>query len=454
MKKIYLLWGLTCLLFSACEGLIEVDAPNNQIGTAQVFEDVKTANAALGSLYAGLRDQSFVSGNLYGTGASLGSYADDLVCYYNDQNGLMDIYNNLQQQTNTNIKAMWTTAYSQIYTANSIVYGAEHSTSLSDANKNRIRGEALLARSLVYFYLQQLFGDIPYTTSLDYQYNRALTKTSASALLAQLEADLKESATLLQDSYRDTERIYPNRKAAQLLLARLYLTEQKYGQAEQLADSILQSPLYIFQSDINEVFHKAGKHILWQLKPQNSGDPAKEASFYYFTNAAPNNVYTLSDDLVNSFSDNDLRKQAWMGKTTFNGNSWYRPYKYKNLSGNTNEYSVLLRLEEAYFIKAEALAKQNRIGEALPYLNATRERAGLDAFTSLSETDFFNELLAEKRREFFAEFGQRFLDLKRFGRLGDLSTTKPNWESYKAVWPLPQSELLLNSNLYPQNSGY
>lgn len=453
MRKIYTLFCLGLLFPAACDELVETDYPANQIGTIQVFEDTQTANAALGGLYAGLRDRSVLSGNNYGTGTLLASYTDELDYYSNDQNGYMDIYHNQLQETNTVIASIWKTAYQHIYYANSIIYGTEHSTVLTDKDKGRIKGEALLVRSLLYFYLQQLFDDIPYTTSLDYEYNRRLSKTEAVALPEQLEVDLAEAIALSTDEYRDSERIYPNRKVAQLLLARIYLLRGEWSLAEQMAGTVLQSPLYQFQPDINAVFHKSGSHILWQLKPPNTGNSTQEASFYYFSNAAPN-AYALTQDLVNAFADEDLRKQAWMAEVTFNGNTWYRPYKYKNRSNNTNEYSVVFRLEEVYFIMAEALARQNRFDEALPYLNATRERAGLTAFTSLSGDDFIRELLAEKRREFFTEYGHRFSDLKRWGRLNSLSAVKPNWESYKSRWPLPQSELLLNPNLKPQNPGY
>ncbi|HHV84887.1 MAG TPA: RagB/SusD family nutrient uptake outer membrane protein [Petrimonas sp.] len=455
-KNIYLFFLLGMLFLTACENLVEVGYPTNQLGTVQVFEDVQTANAALASLYAKLRDNSVLSGGSYvGAGPMLGFYTDELDLYRagGESQDPLDIYLIQQQATNTIVKNIWTASYQQIYYANSIIYGAEQSTALSDTDKNRIRGEAILIRSLVYFYLQQLFDDIPYTISLDYEYNRTIGKTDAAALLEQLAFDVTEAAGLLEDDYRDAERIYPNRKVAQLVLAKIYLTERNYKQAEQMARAILQSSLYEFEEDINEVFHKSGKHILWQIRPQISGDATKEASFYYFINAAPR-VCALSQNLVNAFADDDLRKQEWMAQVTFNGNSWYRAYKYKNISNNTNEYSIACRLEEAYFIMAEALVKQNRFDEALPYLNVTRERAGLTAFSSLSGEAFTDELLAEKRREFFTEFGHRFLDLKRWGRLNELKTLKPNWEDYKHVWPLPQSELLLNPNLNPQNKGY
>jgi starch-binding outer membrane protein, SusD/RagB family len=455
MRKLYILLSLSLLVISSCNSLVDVDYPTDQIGTSTVFNDVKTADAALAGLYADLRDKSFISGGIYdGAGVLLASYSDDLDCYLNDQNGVMDIYQNQQLETNTDIANIWRNAYTEIYYANSIIYGADKSTSLSDADKNRIKGEAILIRSLIYFYLQQVFGDIPYTTSLDYEYNSTIHKTEREAVLTLLEVDLKQASLLLQDDYRSTERIYPNRKVAQLLLARTYLIQGKWSAAEKMADTILQSPLYQFQTDINEVFHYSGNHILWQLKPENSGDATLEESFYYFADATPY-AYALTSDLVNSFASNDLRKQAWMTEVTYNGEKWYRPYKYKNMSGtNFNEYSIVFRLEEVYFIMAEALGEQNRFDEALPYLNATRERAGLTAAYSLTGEDFFDELLKEKRREFFCESGHRFLDLKRLGKLGELSTLKPNWEDFKEVWPLPYSEMLLNSNLKPQNSGY
>ena len=453
MKTIFLFFCMVALL--SCENLVEVDDPSNQLGTPQVFENIQTANAAMAGLYADLRDQSLISGaGYYSLSTLAASYADELVCYNNDQNGVMDIYLNQQQETNTKITNLWNTTYTQIYYANSIINGAGLSTSLSADEKNRLMGEALLVRSLLYFYLQQFFGDIPYTTSIDYEYNRNLSKTEPAVLLEQLEYDLKEAISLLDDNYRDAQRIYPNRKVAELVLAKVYLTGQKYQLAEQLALGIVQSSLYSFQSDLNEVFHNTGSHILWQMSPQNSGDATTEASFYYFSGAAPY-AYALSEDLVSSFTDDDLRKQYWMTTVSYNGDSWYRPYKYKNLSGeNTNEYSVVFRLEEVYFILAEALAKQNRLAEALPYLNATRERAGLAPLSDLSAEDFETELLAEKRREFFTELGHRFLDLKRLGRLDELKTVKPNWDNTRALWPLPQNELLLNANLYPQNPGY
>ncbi|MCX8525897.1 RagB/SusD family nutrient uptake outer membrane protein [Chryseobacterium formosus] len=218
--------------------------------------------------------------------------------------------------------------------------------------------------------------------------------------------------------------------------------------------AIVQSPLYQFQNDITKVFTKTGTHILWQLKPKNNADAVKEASLYYFANAAPLYV-ALSPSLVSSLAAVDLRKQNWTAPVTVGANTWYRAEKYKARSNNSTEYSIIFRLEEAYLLLAESLARQNRIADALPYINPIRQRAAQPLLSaSISQQVLLNEIVSESRKEFFTEMGHRFLTLKRFGLLSNLMQTKPNWKDHHRLWPVPQKDILLNSNLNPQNPGY
>ncbi|MCJ7935968.1 MAG: RagB/SusD family nutrient uptake outer membrane protein [Chryseobacterium sp.] len=451
-KLLYIIIGLLLLTaILSCEKLVEVEIPNNQITTAQVFENVQTANAALAGVYAAIWDDSPIAGSSRGTGALLGTYTDDLQCYSPSiVNGAFDIYLNQQIDTNTSVYAIWSSAYQRIYMVNAIIEGTENSTALSSEDKDRIKGEALLLRSIMYFYLQEIFGSIPYPVTTNYQFNQTLPKTSSSEVLDHIENDLKDAEILLKDEYRNTERIFPNRKVAQLILAKIYLVQHRWGDAETLLKTVVQYPLYQFENDITKVFNKSGSHIMWQLKPTNTGDATKEAILYYFTASAPAN-YSLSQDLMAVFSNGDLRKQNWTTAVTFGGNTWYRAFKYKNRTNNNTEYSIVFRLEEAYLLLAEALGQQNKVAEALPYINATRQRAGLSLFTnSISQQTFLNEILLENRKEFFTEMGHRFLDLKRFGRLNILTPVKPIWKDYHQLWPLPQRSFCLTQILIPK----
>lgn len=462
MNKIYikLKYGILFALLSqlfllSCEQLVEVEIPNNQISAELVFEDVQTANAALAGLYAGLFDDSPLSGGLRGSGALLGIYTDDLESFATSVvNSEYDLYKNQQIDDNSAVFSYWAAAYQKVYVANSILMGVEQSSAISSQDKLRLRGEALFVRSVLFFYLQQTFGDIPYPLTTNFETNRSIGRTPSAEVLNKLVSDLSESSQLLTDTYRETERIVPNRKVAELMLAKVYLLQNKYSDAEILLKGIINNSLYIFENDLSKVFAKSGKHILWQLKPKNAVDPTKEATLYYFINAAPS-VYALSNDLMNSFSAGDLRKNQWTTAVTFNQNTRFRSSKYKNISNNSTEYSIVLRLEEVNLLLAETLAQQNKIAEAIPIVNKTRSRAGLSMLTStLSKEDLLTEIALENRKEFFAEMGHRFFDLKRMSRLQILQPLKSNWKVYHQFWPIPQKELLLNKNLNPQNAGY
>ncbi|MDR2270442.1 MAG: RagB/SusD family nutrient uptake outer membrane protein [Sphingobacterium sp.] len=453
MKKInFIILMMVVITAASCDRLLDVKTPDNQIDQSKVFEDVQTANAALAAHYADLMKSSPIAGGDLET--YLSSYTDELRDYTTIASDSRDIFLNLHTDTNSVMLNTWATAYKHIYTANAILEGISGSHGITASDKNWFRGQALLTRSIMFFYLNQLYGDIPYPESTDYKVNNVIAKTPSITVLANLEHDLLEVSSLLQNDYKDPERIYPNRSVAKLLLAKVYMAEQNWNKAEILLKEITQNPLYQIESDITKVFTKSGKEVLWQLKPNNNTS-LRQATSFYFTNSPPYS-YALSESLINTFQDNDLRKQNWIGRVDFGGVSYYRVEKYKNRNNtNTNEYSIVFRLEEAYLLLSETLTEQNKINEALPYVNAIRLRAQLAPLNlPISKDLLIQEILLEDKREFFVEMGHRFLDLKRAGKLNTLLTNKPNWKDFHQLWPVPQKEILLNANLKPQNTGY
>ena len=119
------------------------------------------------------------------------------------------------------------------------------------------------------------------------------------------------------------------------------------------------------------------------------------------------------------------------------------------------EYSIVFRLSEQYLIRAEARAKQGDILNGKSDLDMIRNLAGLGNITAVTQQDLLDAILRERRVEFFTEHGHRFFDLKRANQLDTvLSVTKPGWNSFEALFPIPATELSLNPNLAPQNPGY
>lgn len=123
---------------------------------------------------------------------------------------------------------------------------------------------------------------------------------------------------------------------------------------------------------------------------------------------------------------------------------------------------MLMRLPEAYYIYAEAEAREAGSEVTLPegtrLINEVRKRANN---TNLLSSYTLDELLDERAREFYFE-GLRRTDLIRYGYFGNSNYTW-QWKggvkeggkfpSYFNIFPIPQTELGTNHNL-KQNPGY
>lgn len=457
LNKIIQYTFYTFIVFNlySCENSIEIDLPDDQINSEDVFKDINTTKSALASIYINVRQNSIVAGDSNGLGVLLGFYTDELVSLSQpNSNNTFDFYNNSLQAANTNIKSVWNLNYNHIYTINAFIEGVTGSKMLTLEEKNLLLGEAYFIRSMYYQYLTQIFGNIPYITTTNYRTNSKVQKKSTDEILAYIQEDLKQSIDLLPLEYSNTDRIYPNKVAAKMLLAKNYLLQKKYDLAQELASQIVNNSSYKLEFDLSKTFKKNSKSTIWQLTNSITGSSTLEATTYLFKDK-PSNLY-VNEALLNAFDSKDQRLNHWLKKQQQGEQIWYHPFKYKNSNGsNSDEYSIVFRIEEAYFVLIESLIYQNKIDQAVTYLNIVRQKSGLiDLPLNLSKQQTIDELLLESQREFFCEQGHRFLDLKRNNKLSLLSIHKPNWKLQQQLWPLPENEILLNNNLLPQNDGY
>ena len=458
MKNLYTIKkGIGLLMISlcltSCEDLVQIDLPDNQLNTPAVFSDKHTINAALSNLYSNLRGTPLFRGGNQALGADMSKYTDELDSFAQEDL----FYRNIPNSIASDVTQYWSRSYTDIYHINAFIEGLQASTVIEGSEKKVLLGEAYFLRGLYYHYLTQLFGDIPYVTTTDYKINSRIGKTAYLDVLDLVEKDLKIALESMNNAYRHQDRIYPNKAVVELLLAKNYLLQKRFDLAESYTQNVIDNPLYALETDLNKVFKKSASSTLWQMSPNILGaifSQTLEATSYIFSTLPPTNV-ALSNVLLNSLEPQDLRLQSWTKEVTNGTESYFHAYKYKNASNNTDEFSIVFRLEEAYFIKAEALAYQEKVSDAVNVLNEIRTRRGLIGLpTTLNKADFITELLREYQREFFTEGGHRFLDLKRNNRLQDLELVKSNWEAKHALLPIPESELLMNENLKPQNYGY
>lgn len=459
LGALLLLFVLLFLYFFAagCDSFTEVDLPASQLTSESVFNDKATANAAMTDIYTKIRDNGLLTGSISGLSSQLGLYSDELDYYGPPSSGPANFYANSLQASGDESAELWNSTYSQIYAANAVIEGVSQSTMLAQEDKNQLLGEALFVRALLHFYLVNIYGDVPYILTTDYEQNRVARRLPEAQVNLLIKSDLEQAIALLPEAYIGTERVRPNKWTASALLARLNLYMHVWDEASNVASSVInQSDLYAWSTTIDGVFRNDSMSTIWQLMPGNSGDNTHEAETFVFV-AGPPPASAISDNLFSAFDAADLRKSHWIGTVTDGVDVWYFPNKYKE-SGNTGssvEYSIVFRLAEQYLIRAESRAHQGELIGAKEDLNMVRNLAGLPNTDAVSAADIITAVLQERQLELFTEFGHRFFDLKRTGQLDAvLSAVKPQWDTTDLLLPIPESELLLNPNLAPQNAGY
>ena len=442
------LFALGC---SSCKQFVEVPAPVDQLNANDVFTDDKTATSAVVGIYSDMESSSAISTYLT---LLQGMSADELNYTSGDQDFLQFLHNSYlpDNQYSANVWAI----YSTIYKANVCIQGIINSTALTPATKDQLLGEALFSRAFCYFYLVNLFGDVPLVISTDYRKNDTLSRTPSAAVYARITLDLTEAQTLLTAGYPSDNRVRPNLWTATALLSRVYLYNNDYANAEAQASAVINAGLYTF-SALGSVFLLNSNETIWQLMPVNPLFNTQEATIFIPGDTTLVPTFPLTNDLINAFQSGDQRISAWTGTTTIAGQVFYYPAKYRNPGGSSvTEYHIVFRLAEQYLIRAEARMQEGNMAGAIEDLNTIRSRAGLTALPpSLTPDQTAAAVRQERRIELFAEFGHRWLDLKRTSMVDPVlqALKASTWQSRAALWPVPQDQIILNPSLI-QNKGY
>lgn len=467
----YLACSLILVYLASCKKLIEIPPPSNSITTSQVFADSADAAAAISGIYSKI--QYGYPGLSFCNGAETvicGLSSDELISFYSDN--YLEFYSNTLEPTENNLNFyFWQQPYNYIYQVNACIESLQGSSSLPQSVKNQFIGEAKFFRGLFYFYLINLFGDVPYVTSTNWKQTDTTARTDKLVIYEKIIGDLKSAQNLLRDDYSFSggERTRVNKLVATAFLARVYLYLQDWKNAELQADTIINNDLFSLLPDLNSVFlANSNESILqWQLNTAYSPyNCTQEGLRILPSDSTLPPSYYVSSQLLNSFEPGDQREVMWLNQSNYNGSTYVYPYKYKMgqsqlmVNGNPTEYYTVLRLAEQYLIRAEARTEQGNVTGAASDLNTIRNRAGLANTTAVTEADLLTAISHERQVELFAEWGHRWLDLKRLGQVNavmSIVTPQKNtgsiWQSYQQLYPIPSSQLSLNPFLI-QNPGY
>jgi len=460
MKKNILYTFLILLQFSCAKEFTEL-APisdrsiQSAYKTATDFEvavngtyDALQLSGTYGKYYLVLNEMR--SDNVYNGGGSGGiaSTLEDI-----------DLFKEIA--TATELSTSWADSYKGIARCNIILDKIDQST-VTDALKKRYKGEALYIRSLLYYNLAVIFGNIPmqltYATAVD------LTQVPASQIYDQIIKDLIIAEPLLPAKYTlatDVGRVTTG--AVTTLLGKVYLTKGDKANAAIALNKVVSSKSYSLVADYAKLWGAAnenGAESIFEIQFKTGGQGEGSGYLEYFAAVlgrsggagGGNASMPVTPDMLAAYTSGDLRYTKSIYK---NNKLPDTTYVTKYLSTQTTSFDgdnnwVVSRYADVLLMLAEAVGEGT---EGYGYINQVRARAGLAAISAATPGTYTEKLLAERRVEFAFE-NQRWQDLLRLGaaktvmaKFLSIPTT-----SVRLVYPIPQKEIDVSNGKIVQNT--
>lgn len=472
MKKNFLKYILISGLFftAACsEDFLEPDSRENvdEEHSDDVFEPVMLVNGVYGMLtdwnyaFAWLGVTEIISDNADKGSAPTDGGTDKL------------ILDNLEHTSATpSGSSMWQHFYKTIGRASvSIKYTEEYGLT-DEAYKNRLIGEAKFLRALNYFWLVRMFGDCP-IQELDNPESWTVRAPKAE-VYALIEQDLLDAIASLPNKvdYAPADLGRATKGAAQGLLAKVYLYQEKWQQAYDMAGTVMTSGGYGLEPDYATIWRASTENGIESLfEVQARGEAVAHGVQQYSETQGARGTggwgwgfNTPSQNLVDAFNaeGDNIRRDAtiiFRGETLWDGrlvpetveNPMYneKAYSSANLGAGDGDKNVrILRYAEVLLIRAEAATYVG--GDAAGPLNQVRARVNLAPITSPTVQDIWKE-----RRLEFAFEHDRWFDLVRTGQAQ--AAMAANGKAFivgkHELFPIPNDQLIQTPTM-TQNPGW
>jgi len=477
MKKIFILFILAGTLYS-CTKLDE--HPTSFIVKEQFYKTASDANAAVTAVYGSLISDPGEQ-PMYGREINFlaDMTTDDLSAGPSAINPNVRALSSITYTaTDDRLQVLWRQFYTGISRANVAIDNIPP-IQMDTSVRNRLVRESKFLRALFYFDLVRLWGGVPLVlhdpTSTDLS-SLKTNRSPAPDVYKQIIADLKDAESL-PATYSGANIGRASAGAAKTLLLKVYLTQKDWPNAISIAQQIINGPYgYGLFTNYADVFNKAtknGKEHIFSAQFESNGGIGNSstlmgAAFAGFGSNVPADI-PADSSVYKQFSSNDTRKAVTFYQTLVNPSTgvtkvfpsfYFGKYVDRSVLLTPNQSSInfpILRYADVLLMYAEALNEAQGPGSvAYSSINQVRNRANIgDLAPGLSQSDFRDSLYAERRREFVQE-AQRWFDLARTGQLVQAVSkvsTKTNVSTKNYLFPIPQSEISLNSQL-TQNPGY
>jgi hypothetical protein len=495
MKTIHKIFLGLFILMAGCINFLLKD-PQGDLTQASFPASPSDALQATNAVYAAVRNWYYNSGGY----PILDIMSDDAYkgSNTNDQLSTVGAYDNFTfNTTGDGLDRWWATLYQGIRWANVVIEKVPE-ISMDTTLRNRYVGEARFLRGLFYFDLVRAWGGVPEVTTLTppLHLSRSTSEEIYNLIISDLlyaEAHLTTKSELSSsDLGRATSR------AAEALLARIYLFRNDFPNAEKYALKVIQSNEYSLEPrfiDANGVNGNNGVESIFEVGALGVEDFEGGGAQYANTQGvrgSPNRGWGFnrpSVDLRKSFESGDPRLKSTIIDLGDTIDGVYikgdpdpanDPVIIVNQNGDTiniqcynrkvwtpgedtptqwAHHRRLIRYADVLLMAAEALNENENQTDALTYLNQVRNRARggnnsvLPDVTITDKNLLRDKILLERRHELALE-GERFWDLIRTGRAAAILGPLGFVTGKNELLPIHQSEIDISQGSLTQNPNY
>ncbi len=487
---------LLLIVVSSCEKFLDEEMQGDYPVTEFLSSasDVELAvTAAYNCLtYANTNNRNWVFATIASDDAVKGGIAGD-------QADIQLIDDFIIDSDNGNLEMLWALYYEGITRANFVIDGIRN-VAMDQNLKNRYIAECKFLRAYYYFWLSNVYGDLPVVLEPKNPDELQISASSRSYIFENvIIADLKAitQSHSLPVSYGSTNVGRATLGAALGLLAKAYLFMENWTEAANAAQAVVDLGIYgledIYSHNFN-VNYSNNSESVFTVQHLSAQDPALGNSLNQWFAPRANNGYGFNvpvQAFVDAFESNQdgivdprltytvgMEGHIWTDGQMFDPDwspTGYMQKKFiqplseipKELKADADIDYTFMRYSEIYLILAEALNENGQTSEALVWLNKVRERArnsflydeSLDHYGSVPEgllpdiksTDqsLVRDAVRHERRVELGFEMHRYFDVIRYGRLYAnkvFEGTAFNYDQNK-FFPYPQSELDTNHEL-------
>ena len=374
----------------------------------------------------------------------------------------------------------WTAYYQAIQGANILIAKLDAGIpGVSDSEKNSFKAEAAFIRSLSYFTMVRLYGNVVYYT--DAFHSTAQPRENFVSVLNKCIADLKTYKNSIAWTYTDPslKGVRASRGSIVALMMEMNMwnagfdannAQKYYRETADLGKELMASGAYRLLP-ITEwatvVKGRSDESLFEFYRSINYGDANANIApvadmFLHYPYKRPEYTHRVSfayyrgEYMQKIFQDgSDKRITTWFNEDIFADNGKFMMLKFAQNSFSTGEEDanpdntfMVFRYGGEILLAAEALADLGEDAEAIKLVNMVRDRAQASKYVGGGGSTLKDFIFFERSRELIGE-GHHYFDLVRTKRIlsnqwsyNVLTSDKFN----RGAWTWPLNSNALNNN--------